>query len=146
MKRRKRQIPWPAVLDERPSDFDFEPSWSEKLWDRLVEMKKQWAAEDEARLRRRYAQITIEIEAEKEKQAREALLNRDRDYWLRQREADRPAMEKLTERYQSEVDLSPFRQKLLKVVAKLDKEIRRDAAKAEREALAARGLIRGRRK
>jgi hypothetical protein len=55
-------------------------------------------------------------------------------------------MAKLTERYQEIVDMSPFRQKLLKVVAELDKEIPRDAAKAEREALAARGLIRGRRR
>jgi hypothetical protein len=55
-------------------------------------------------------------------------------------------METLTARYQEIVDLSPFRQKLLKVVANLEKEVRRDAAKAEREVLAARGLVRGRRK
>jgi hypothetical protein len=127
-------------------DYYFYPTREEKLFDWLREQKRIWDAEDEARLRRRFAQITIEIEAEKEKQAREDWLNRDRDYWLRQREADRPVMEKLTEQYQEIVDLSSFRQKLLKVVAKLEKEIRRDAAKAEREALAARGLIRGRRK
>jgi len=89
--------------------------------------------------RRRAKQIAAEIEAERVKQDREDRLNRDRDYWLRQREVDRPVMEKLTAPYQEIVDLSPFRQKLLKVVANLEKEVRRDAAKAEREVLAAEG-------
>jgi hypothetical protein len=75
--------------------------------------------------RRRAQQLAAEIGAEQIKQEREDRLNCDRDYWLRRREADRPAMEKLTEKYQEIVDLSPFRQKLSKVVAKLEKEIRR---------------------
>jgi hypothetical protein len=144
MERRRPITVLPFGINLR--DYYFYPTREEKLLDWLREQKRIWDAEDDLRRRRRAKQIAAEIETEREKQAREDRLNRDRDYWLRQREADRPVMAKLTERYQEIVDLSPFRQRLLKVVAKLEKEIRRDAAKAEREVLAARGLIRGRRK
>jgi succinate dehydrogenase/fumarate reductase flavoprotein subunit len=109
----------------------------------------RFQAEDDELRRRRAAQIAAEIEAEKEIQERADRLARDRDYWLREREKDGPLMTKLVEQYQEIVDDSPFRRKMLAKLAELaelEKEINRVAARSERKALMARGVVRGRRK
>jgi hypothetical protein len=139
------------------SDYDFEPSKAELV---AESRRRNWLAKmrsllicyereaDELR-RRRAAEIAREIEVAKEKQEREDRLSRDRDYWLREREKDRGLMTQLTERYQQIVDDSPFRRKMLAKlaeVAKLQKDIDRLAAREERKALLARGVVRGRRK
>lgn len=149
---------WPsAVLNEDPRDFDFVPSKEELIAERrqrnwLAKMRTlllRYQREDDELRRKRAAEIAREVAADREKQARDDRLARDTNWWLKQRERDKPIMDKLTARYQEIVDDSPFRRKMLAKLAELDqleKEISRLAARAERKALAARGVIRGCRK
>jgi hypothetical protein len=137
------------------ADYDFIPTREERLLDRLAEMKSVWDREDDDRRRRQFAQIAKEIAEEKRKQEledREAEIARERDaeiarrrnYYLTARKAEDPLVEKLLEEYQDQLE-GGWRKKALAKLEKLTKEIARDKAKAEREALARRGVLKGRR-
>jgi hypothetical protein len=148
---------WPsAVLNDDPRDFDFVPSKEELIAERR---QKNWLAkmqtlllryqrEDDELRRKRATEIAREVAADREKQAREDRLARDTNWWLQERERDKPIMEKLTARYQEIMD-APFRKKMLAKLAELeqlDKKINRAAAREERKTLLARGVLKGRRK
>jgi hypothetical protein len=143
MNRRKpiRALPFGINL----SDYYFHPTREEKLLDWLHEQKRIWDAEDDVRRRRRAAQIEAEVNAAKEVQAREDRLVRDTNWWLQQREVDRPLMEKLTADLQDALE-GNWHKKVLAKLAALEKEIRLDAVRAERKTLLRRGVVRGRRK
>lgn len=138
------------------SDYDFTPTREEVLLDRCRQWIELWAKEDDLRREQRAAQIRAEIEADRRKQmsaeAREqvrleraAQLARERSYWTKQREKDSAAMDKLIAKYSDELD-GGFRKKILAKIAEVERDVRRDKAKAEKEVLARRGVIRGRRK
>jgi hypothetical protein len=152
---------WPsAVVNDSPDDFEWVSS--EKLLADAERRRRNWLAkmqslllryqrEDDALRRKRAAEIAREVAADREKQEREDRRDnvKDRDYWLREREKDGPLMAKLVERYQQIVDDSPFRREMLAKLAELaelDKQLNRVAARAERNALLRRGVVRGRRK
>jgi hypothetical protein len=126
------------------SDFYFYPTREERLLERLKEMKAEWDREDDARNRRRATQIAREVEADRRKQEREDSLDRIRNYFLQANQQEAPAMAKLLERMQEELE-GPWRRKMLAKVEKIAEEIRRDKARAERKALLQRGVVRGRR-
>jgi hypothetical protein len=136
------------------ADFDFVPTREERLLDRVNEMSKQWAAEDDERRRQREREIAKEIEQEKRKQELEdrreeikreleAEIERRKTYWERERKTGAAAMEKLIASYEAELSIEHA--KRLKKLAQIAKDIARDKAKAERSEFARRGLIRGRR-
>jgi hypothetical protein len=137
------------------ADYDFHPTREEKLLDRVNEMKLVWDREDDERRRRRAALIAAEIEQARKRQEREdreaeierereAEIERRRNYYLTAHKTEGNAMEKLVAKLQDELE-GNWRTKALVKLEKLTAEIRRDRLKAEREELARRGAIRGRR-
>jgi len=138
------------------ADFDFVPTREEKLLDRVYKMKADWDREDDARRRLRSKQVAAEIEEAKRKQAiedrreesareREAEIERRRNYYLSARKTEDPLVAKLVEKYLDELD-GGWRKKALAKLAKIEREIKRDAAKAERKALLEKGVLRVRRR
>jgi hypothetical protein len=136
------------------SDYDFQPTREERLLDRVHEMKLVWDREDDDRRRRRAAQISQEIiEARRQQELedreessarqREEEIAKRRNYYLTARKTEDPLVEKLIEEYQDQLD-GGWKKKALAKLQKLTAEIRRDRLKAEREELARRGVLRGR--
>lgn len=138
-------------------DISFTPTWQESYFDRLHKMKALWAKQDD--ILRRAREISAQVEQARLQQQREdkaaaeaaaldreveAAIERRKNYYLEARKAEGPVTDKLMKRYAAELD-GGWREKALAKLAKLTKEIQRDAAKEERRALAAKGLIRGRR-
>jgi hypothetical protein len=151
--RRNRKPIRALPLGINMKDFLWEPDEAERFVDRVRQLQKVWHREDLERLRRREKLIALEIEDAKRKQAiedaraeeareREAEIERRKTYWVREREAGAAAMEKLIASYEAELNVEHG--KRLKKLAQIEKDIARDKLKIERQALAQRGVLRGR--
>jgi hypothetical protein len=136
-------------------DYAFEPTRDEKLWDRLRQIEREWIKEDDQRRRERANQIAAEVEQARIQQQQDdevavlqaeidAVIDKRRAYYLERRKAEGPVTEKLIAKYESELNI--WQKKAQAKLDQLTKDIQRDKIKAERETLAARGVIRGRRR
>jgi hypothetical protein len=128
--RRKRPFISP-LAPGKPGDYYFYPTPEERLLAALADRKKQWDAEDDARIRRGAAEIALVVEQDREWLSRERAFE-DRvlqiqTYYESERKKEEQAADKRR--------LARFKQ--------ITAEINADICRTERVKLAARGLIRG---
>ena len=114
-------------------EVDFVPTREERILDWLRDKQAKWAKEDEARRRKRFAEI-------------QAVVNRDRQASQRQEIVERE-LEKIQGYYRTELEKEAQAADVKRraAAARILKNIARDKARVERETLAARGVLRGRR-
>ena len=154
MRRRVQSRPrhWPAAINESPSDFYFEPTRGEQeaeqrirngarsrdhLLARLEEIRLQMLKDDERLRTLLLADMTAALEADRRRIAEIIRLEETRQRRMQE-------IQKMHDYYEAEHKREDEARR--KKVAKFAKVIAKDSAKAERERLAAKGLIRGRRK
>ena len=116
--------------DVNLSDFDFEPTWQEREWERYLRAKQEYEREWLMASIQRLAAVALEIDAEKRHAELVAEQDRVDAWWAGEREKE----------------LVAWRQRELAKLEKIGKEIQRDAVRLERKVLEERGVVRGRRR
>ena len=114
-------------------DISFTPTREEYTLDWLRAKQEKWAKEDEARRRKRLAEIQAAVNHDRQETERQQFLERE--------------LEKVQSyfRTEHEKEAQAADVKRRAAAARILKHIARDKARAERETLAARGVLRGRR-
>jgi hypothetical protein len=156
----KRQAYDPVhVIHDTIEIYDFKPLPDERAayryWRRrkallkeLDTMRARWDREDWTRIRNRATQIAAAVERDRQNAELEEHRNAVDRWWAAERAKDKEAMERLVDAYQNELDAKTVRQDKARLAAldKILQNIQRDNARVEREELARRGVVRGRRK
>jgi hypothetical protein len=120
--------------DEDERRVEFEKQRVQSRLAKLHRLSKQWERADEERLRRRVAELSVIVGHDKEWLARE-------EAWEKEIQRRKDIILKLHDE-----DAKLERKLLLARLDKATKTMNADIVKAERTTLAARGVIRGRRK
>lgn len=137
----RRTLPPCLPGDVLRDGFDFNPSWTERQWDRFFRAKVEYDREWRDRQMRRLAVVSLEIDQAK----REAALFEEQEKIDEYHRAEAEENAKLREHFQKALD-GPRLKEMLARVEKAGKGIRRDDAYIEREALRRRGVLRGSRR
>jgi hypothetical protein len=123
-------------------DTLFAPDWAELEFCRLMLLKAQWDREFLAEQTRRLALVALEIDRGKRELELLALQERQ-DAWYIEAAKQTDDIAKLIAKYE---DPKGTYAAMVARAEAAKKDMERDAARAERTALIARGLVRGRRK
>lgn len=118
----------PANVDL--GDISWNPNKEEMEWNRYLKCKAEYEAQYWADQHQKLAEIAQLIEADKRQQEIVAHYERIDLWWAEQRAKEQEA----------------WRQRELRKLEQIGKEIQRDAVRLERKVLEERGVIRGRRK
>jgi hypothetical protein len=147
------------VIHDTIGIYDFKPlpderaayqDWRRRkaLLNQLDTMRARWDREDWTRIHDRAAQIAAAVERDRQNGELEERRNAVDRWWAAERAKDKEAMERLVDAYQNELDANTVKQDKARLAAlgKILENIQRDNARAEREELTWRGVVRGRRK
>jgi hypothetical protein len=126
-----KPLPLLAVpADVRLDDISWNPNWEEAEWNRYLKAKAEYEAQYWADQHQKLAEIALLIEKDKREQEVAAHYESIDKWWAEQRAKEQEA----------------WRQRELKRLVLIGKEIQRDAARLERKVLEERGVVRGRRR
>lgn len=129
-----RDFYWKPTPDEKAVDSKFLERQRRNRLAKLQRLEKAWLAEDVERLKRRAAELELVAVQDRIYVARVTAIEQEQkrvtDYWLHEQEKQAAAERKA----------------LLERLERATKAINADTVQAERKVLAARGVLRGRRK
>jgi len=130
MKRdRPRRVP-PGYSD---NDYHFFPTWDERILERLHKLEREWDASEDRILKLRAKAIEASVAADK------AWLKLEQERQERKLQSD-AELKKVQDYFNGERD-----KELRAAMKRITKDLNKDTVKRERELLASRGAIRGRR-